>query len=322
MLNSILRRPEDRILLAHQIATYALYAVLFVLFAQVPWWGKALCFFVGAMLAQRYEGGLHYSTHTPIFRSKRLNHLHRLSWSLFPLPAILYRAEHFHHHRYNNKLEDLTTTLDPTGKSHVTVWEYALSSLVDRKFKQFYSRLSPRERRECLLGFGLYVALTATLCALDPFTGLVFWLPLTAIVAPLIMDVHCYLDHVPGNPYDEFHLATYFNVRTRWHRFCSLVDLNNSAYHLTHHRFPGVHWSELPRVQAEWLDEYQQRGSPESFAFGKTMMLNPIAFFWIVWRANAARHDMQIDAPLRPSNHIHDTAVDCVTGSEGDAVLS
>jgi fatty acid desaturase len=168
------------------------------------------------------------------------------------------------------------------------------SSLITRKFGYFYVQLAPRQQRECQLGFALFVALEATMCLLDPLAGLLFWIPMTCVVAPVVMDLHCYTDHVPGNPYDAFHCATYFDVRTRWHRLCSLLDLHNAAYHLTHHRFPRVHWSDLPRVQAAWLDEYKRHNSPVSVGFGSGLLLNPLAFLWSLWRVNATRSSISI----------------------------
>lgn len=310
MAFQILRRSEDLQLLAHQFVVFALYGALFVAFPAVPVWAKITIYFTAATLSQRYEGSLHYSSHHPVFRSSFLNKLHRLSYALFPPPAVLYRADHFHHHKFNNKRDDMTSTLNEAGTEHMSVWEYTWDCLTNSKFRVFYDRLSKADKSECLMGFALYFALLAALFSADPWTTLVYWLPMSSIVCPVVMDLHCYFDHVPGNPYDEFQQATWFDGTTPLHRVYAALDMYNAAYHLTHHRFPSIHWADIHNAQEKWVEEYRRRNSPLSVGYGASMLLNPFSFVWHMFTINSMRRDIPIVVKPKERRFQEDSAVE------------
>jgi fatty acid desaturase len=288
----LLRRQTDRWLLAYQAAVYALFAGLVVAFPRVGLPGQMGIYFVALMLTQKYESPLHYSTHTPLFNAPWLNRLHRISWCVLSLPAVLYRREHFHHHRHNNRPTDRTSTLTSSGTAHCSVISYALRATWTPF--GFFGELTTAEKRECAAHWLLCALLHAAVFAYDARTCILFWVPVVWILAPLANALFCYLGHVPGTPYDKGRSATYFPVHTRWHRFLSWVDFHNAAFHLTHHLKPSLHWSQLGSAQSAREREYEERGSPRSLAFNSMILCNPIALLMAIWRANAARADIAV----------------------------
>jgi fatty acid desaturase len=295
-----LRRKSDWLLLAYQTSVYALLAALFIAFSRGPLWVKVASYPIAALLTQKYESCLHYAVHAPVFRKKVWNGLHRLSWCVFPLPVVLYRREHFHHHRYNNLSHDQTTTLDESGARHVSVLTYVRRNVASTR--DFYALLTRSERREAALHLVLCVALQVGLCLFDRSTGALFWLPVAWVGAPAMNALFCYFGHVPGNPYNKYRASTYVPVDHWWQRALSWLDFHNSAYHLTHHLFPSVHWSELDRLQKKMEPEYTRHRSPRSLAFNSMILLNPFALFATIWRVNRARDTTSIAPPALPED--------------------
>jgi len=70
----------------------------------------------------------------------------------------------------------------------------------------------------------------------------------------------------------------------------SWMDLYNFAFHLTHHRFPQVHWADLPELHAASLPEYQRRGSPLSYGLDSSMLFNPVARVVMAYPLNRDRN--------------------------------
>jgi fatty acid desaturase len=293
-----LRRKSDWLLLAYQASVYSLLAGLFVAFSRGPLWVKVVSYPIAALLTQKYESCLHYAVHAPVFRKKFLNALHRLSWFVFPLPVVLYRREHFHHHRFNNLSHDQTTTLDDSGSKHVSVFTYVARNISSTR--DFYVLLNASERREALVHIGLCIALEAALCFFDRAAGLAFWLPVSWLGVPAMNALFCYFGHVPGNPYNKFRASTYVPVHHWWQRALTWLDFHNSAYHLTHHLFPSVHWSELESLQKRMEPEYAKHRSPRSLAFNSMILLNPFALFTTIWHVNRKRNAVSIAPPPSP----------------------
>lgn len=278
------------VLLAYFSVIVVVLFVLFWHFAAAPWWAKAVFLWVGCILAGRIEAILHWTTHFPVFRRNALNLVHRLSFCVLPLPAIWYRYLHFHHHRFNNGPSDATTTVADGAKAHASIWTYLGLSLRELHIGQFFGEMKPRHKVECLASFALTVALTAALAVIDWHSLVLFWVPVTWIGSTLMVAVYNYTDHVPGTPDNPYRYATYVPLNSRYRRFLSLLDLHNISTHLTHHRAPGVYWTELPRQQAAWEGEYRQRNAPISAALNSAILFNPVAFAGMLYRVNAARN--------------------------------
>lgn len=298
--SGVLRRREDRWLLGYQICLYLLFAGIFVLFSRVSVVWQIALWWIGAVLTMRYEGLLHWCVHTPIFRTKRLNKLHRLSFCVIPPPVVFYRIEHFNHHQLENAASDPSTTLAESGRSHYGIFRYMLEGLTRPGFFPFYRRMSPSERRECILSLGLTLALAIGLFMIDAYATLIFWIPVTWIASFPLVALLNYVDHVPGDPGEAFRYATYAETRTPYQRLLSLIDLHNFTYHLSHHRFPQVHWADLGDLHAASLDDYKRNGSPVTYGLNSSLVFNPVAFLTMIYRLQRDR-----DRALMPVSSVY-----------------
>ena len=283
ILMFIIRRKGDLFLLGYLIAIYAVLFGFFFMFGHAPLWGQAFMFWIGSILAGRIEAILHWSTHHPVFHSARLNTLHRLFYCVIPAPAIWYRHVHFHHHRFDNSEADLTSTLGPSGKAHRGLFPYLRLSLEHPNYIPFLKAMERKQRLECAVSFGLTFLITFILFFVDTYATLVFWIPVTYVSSALIVALYNYTDHVPGNPGDGFHYATYVELLTPYQRLLSFIDLHNISTHLTHHQFPNVYWNDLPKKQAERVEQYKAHGSPVSLAHNSGILFNPLAFLLMIY---------------------------------------
>jgi fatty acid desaturase len=285
----LLKRREDLIPIAYLTLIYATLLVFFFHFTAAPWWAKAVMFWVGVVLSARTESILHWTTHFPAFHSRWLNQVHRLYYSLLPRPALWYAHHHFQHHRFDNSTDDLSTTLDNAGRQHLGLIDYLLLSFTVPDVGPVLEKMPVAQRRECTVSFSLSVAFVLGLGLLDWYATLLFWLPVTWLVSTVLIVLYNYTDHVPSNPANPMLYATYDPLRTSYRRFLSFLDLHNVATHITHHRFPGVYWSELPRKQEAWLPTYTSVGTPRTYALNSAIVANPFALILMSYRVHRAR---------------------------------
>ena len=293
LFHSTLRRRADIFLIAYQFILCFVFLAIFSIFSHLPLWLQLLTIWASAVLTTKFENILHWSIHAPLFRSPRLNRLHRLSFCFIPPPAIFYRYEHFRHHETNNRHDDETTTLATSQTKHANLLSYLINSLPGPMYAaKIYKQLRPGEQREVLISLGASFLISLSLFYIDWYTTLVFWLPVVWIFSFIMAGLYDYLDHVPGNPYNEFLYATYKHPETRYDRFFSLLALHNTAAHLTHHRFPNIHWSDLPKLQERWLSEYKARKSPISCA--PLNDLNPLSFLMMIYKLHKRKNEIPV----------------------------
>ncbi|MGY3133950.1 fatty acid desaturase [Bradyrhizobium sp. USDA 4501] len=278
------------VLVAYLGLIVALLLLLFRHFDTAPLWAKLIMLWVGCILGGRLEAILHWTTHFPVFRSPALNTAHRLCFCVLPLPAIWYRYLHFHHHRFNNGDADTTTTMVGHTSAHASIWAYLRLALRELHILQFFREMKVRHKVECIASFVMTLVLAAVLALLDWRAAVLFWLPVTWVGSTLMVAVYNYTDHVPGVPADPYRYATYVPLDSRYRRFLSALDLHNISTHLTHHRAPGIYWTELPRRQATLEAAYRDHGAPVSAALNSAILFNPIAFVRMLFFVNGTRN--------------------------------
>jgi fatty acid desaturase len=157
-------------------------------------------------------------------------------------------------------------------------------------------KMSPAHRRECVASFYMTLALNLGLLVADWRATLFFWVPVTWFVSTAILVLYNYTDHVPSQPGDPLRYATYDALRSPYRRLLSSLDLHNIATHITHHRFPHVYWSDLPRVQAEQVATYEAHGTPRTQGLNSAILFNPVAFLLMAYRVNRLRHSVPVKA--------------------------
>jgi fatty acid desaturase len=193
-------------------------------------------------------GVLHMHTHRPLSVSRRVN---RVIDVLCCMPGALTAADMrevhvLNHHRYNDGPGDITST---EGREHGlrAVWYWIRYGVVVKNHTVrtiFAANPSPSRRKrryQFLLDFTLIVALiSATECITDTtrFT-LFFWIPF--IVTQVNSGYFAWLTHAPARVFDDDPSKS-MNTVGNWLNFF----IFNQGYHSVHHRYPGIHWSQIP----------------------------------------------------------------------------
>jgi|GEM_PF-3147888 len=287
---TILRRKEDRFLLVYQVVLTALLLATAAAWNMVPTAINIVFVWCALVLTTKYENIVHCAIHYPVFQNKSLNRLHRLSLCVVPPPAVWYRVEHFRHHRFNNRLADETSTLEPRGRTHQTPITYILAVFTEPSYYlRLWRAMRPAERREGLVS--LFFSLLTTMCLafINLRATLCFWIPVVWIGSFVMMSLYDYLDHVPGDPENEFRYATYAHPKNWFERLIARLDMYNRATHLTHHRSPKIHWADVLAVQEQWLGRYEKEESPRSLA-PMLDIINPIGFLRALARVHHQRN--------------------------------
>ncbi len=193
-------------------------------------------------------GVLHMHTHRPLSVSRRVN---RVIDVLCCMPAALTAAEMrevhiLNHHRYNDGPGDVTST---AGREHGlrAVWYWIRYGVVVKNHTvrtTFAANASPGRRKrgyQFMLDFTLVVVLmVATWYVTDTtrFT-LFYWIPF--IVTQVNSGYFAWLTHAPARDFEDDpskSINTVGNLLNFW--------IFNQGYHSVHHRYPGIHWSQIP----------------------------------------------------------------------------
>jgi fatty acid desaturase len=193
-------------------------------------------------------GVLHMHTHRPLFVSPRMN---RVVDVLCCMPASLTAAEMrevhiLNHHRYNDGPGDVTST---EGREHGlrAVWYWISYGAVVKNHTvrtTFAANASPgrRKRRyQFMLDYTLVVALMAALwCVTDTAQFTLFYV-IPFIVTQVNSGYFAWLTHAPARVFADDPSKS-MNTASNWLNFL----IFNQGYHSVHHRYPGIHWSQIP----------------------------------------------------------------------------
>jgi len=250
-LSKIWRWRNGQLLLFPVIEGFAFLGCL----QAAHWWAKLAFLFIAAL---SLNFGVHITFHEFVHLSGNRDSffIRMLSYlvSLFcGIPFDGYRWHHYTHHRYNNGLQDYSTTweVSPQGEMKArNCWAYALgwpSQLLKGRadlIKQLQISAAPRwiqqriQREKWFLGISYL-----TIFVFDWRIGLSY-LALTYLGWALVT-LHNYGQHLPV--LKEGAYATSYQKRWYNRLFC------NNGIHFEHHAEPGVIWYELePRSDAPW----------------------------------------------------------------------
>jgi sn-1 stearoyl-lipid 9-desaturase len=193
-------------------------------------------------------GILHMHTHRPLFVSRFLN---RVIDVLCCMPAYITATEMrevhvIHHHRFNDGPLDVTST---GGREHGlrAIWYWIC---FHPKFKKSAVRFLSaanlsaerrKRRNRYIFDSTLVLALVAiTWCFSDFFRFILFfWIPF--FVTHLNAGYFAWLTHAPARGFEDDaskSVNTVGNILNFW--------IFNQGYHGVHHRYPGIHWSQIP----------------------------------------------------------------------------
>ncbi len=188
------------------------------------------------------------------------------------------------HHRYDNGLDDVITTLhlDRRRPAQFLVYlpQFALYWTGLSVAAHFVRRRTWPQAGKMLAGMLIYYGAGALLLALDWRCALGYWF-LPQWMTILFLGAVAYTWHAfaePDDPGNDYVSAV------------TLLDghynVFNEDYHVVHHQASQLHWTENPAHYQSHLDEYR-RNFATVFRDTQTFEL----FFWIVLR----RYDLMAD---------------------------
>jgi len=194
-------------------------------------------------------GVLHMHAHRPLFLDARANRIMDL---LCCFPSCVSAAEMHtvhvvNHHRFDDGPGDITSTIG-YERGWRAIWYWLRYAYIVRRatVRYLFAPYAWERRRSRRQGFVIDLALvlttTAALTAAFPVRMLIFyWLPL--VVTPLTSGYFAWLTHAPARGFDDGDdgLGSINTVGNFLNFF-----IFNQGYHSVHHRFPGIHWTEIP----------------------------------------------------------------------------
>jgi fatty acid desaturase len=193
-------------------------------------------------------GVLHMHAHRPLSVSRRMN---RVIDVLCCMPATLTAAEMrevhiLNHHRFNDGPGDVTST---EGREHGlrAVWYWIRYGAVvkNHTVRTIFAADAPPGRRkrrsQFVLDFTLVVALIGlTWSVVDTSRfALFYWIPL--VVTQVNSGYFAWLTHAPARSFDDDPSKS-INTAGNWLN----LFIFNQGYHSLHHRYPGIHWTQIP----------------------------------------------------------------------------
>jgi fatty acid desaturase len=193
-------------------------------------------------------GVLHMHTHRPLFVSRRVN---RVIDMLCCTPALLTAADMrevhiLNHHRFNDGPGDVTST---EGRDHGlrAVWYWITYGIIVKNhtvrmvFAADASAGRRKRRHQFMLDFTLVVALLVVTAYVTDNTRFLLFYGIPCIVTQVNSGYFAWLTHAPARDFEDDPSKS-MNTVGNWLNFF----IFNQGYHSVHHRYPGVHWSQIP----------------------------------------------------------------------------
>jgi fatty acid desaturase len=245
----LFRHPEDKkpvaIFLALTALDFVAYFAIDNVWALLGYW---LLMFIPKGLIAPWN---HHHQHCMTFRSPVLNRLMELSYALHTgMTTHLWVLHHVlgHHVNFLDQTKDESRWRRKSGKN-MGVIEYTISVTLTSYYRAFkVGQRYPKQQRIFLSFTALTFALVAALTYHRPFPALfVFILPM---ICTLFYTSWVTYDHHAGLD-SQNHFGASYNIMNKW--FNRLTG--NLGYHTAHHYKQGLHWSKLPALHAEIVDQ-------------------------------------------------------------------
>ena len=288
LFRSLLRRSEDiHCLLFHGITLFG-YGCAFFLYLNPHYagiegpWSQA-AFVLAASLMLAWCCGLdvpvnfHNHAHKPLFRSAWLNRWCGRLWTFSSgWPSFFFEHVHVTVH-HGNLLEHDDWTLPhrrPDGRfeslMHYTFahWPWRFAYHFYRDFTS--DRYPPGTGRKALWELFIFLLLWSIPFCIDVEMALLLWLFPQWLGNILISGAGMYAQHAGCiRPTDQHPHSHSNSSLSPFHN----LTMFNLGYHLAHHTYPRVHWTDLPRVHDHLMDKVQSR-DPRLFAVSYYKMGN------------------------------------------------
>lgn len=272
----LLSHPEDIHCVVFHLLVVAAYTVAFWIYLHPDAAGitgplTRIAFVAGAALMLGWISGVnvgvnfHNHVHRPIFTVHWLNRWFGRLWTVTGgWPSYFWRFSHLTvHHASVLQDEDWTLPRRKADGSWESVYRYTLlhwpwrySLHLWRDFRA--NRGGPGVRRRAWVELLIFVPLYSIPFWIDPVMALGLWVLPHFVANAYVMGPGMYAQHAGCEAPGEDDRLTHSNT------FVSpLFNLTmfNIGYHIEHHQYPFVHWSELPRLHARLRPELIRQGA-------------------------------------------------------------
>jgi len=261
LLNDQRNIPFVYLFVGGMLSTFP-WAVLLFIPGMFHWWLAVLYFLYNSVFIMGpFILMQHNTAHKKLFKNKYkyLNIL--IPWILGPffgLTPETYMAHHIGmHHPENNMENDLSTTMNRQRDSFGDFTSYFLKFFFCAiPLLSIYLKHKKRKRlmRRMFIGEGTCFLLTVIMLFIN-------WkAAVTVFIVPLVFTrfimmagnwaQHAFIDSKsPGNCFRNS--ITYIN--SNYNRKCW-----NDGYHIGHHLYPWMHWSEMPQEFLKNIETYQR----------------------------------------------------------------
>ena len=244
-----LEHPANIIPIAHIVAWLTL--LTFALFAPVAtrWYiAVPLVVLLSLLNFSLTIGVLHMHTHRPLFVSRRPN---RVIDVLCCLPSLLTAAEMrevhvLNHHRFDDGPGDVTSTAgSERGLAAVFYWFRYGSIVKTHSLRTLSGRDVSKTRRvrrsQFIRDTVLVVALIIAAAYFAGNSRFLLFYAIPFVVIHINIGYFAWLTHAPARNFTDDPSKS-MNTVGNWLNFC----IFNQGYHSVHHRYPGIHWSQIP----------------------------------------------------------------------------
>ncbi len=218
------------VLAAYFVKTNLLYTGLFIFLA---------AFFMSFSLHISYHHHVHFKP-----QSKTLNRLVDFLISLvLGLPFHFYKLQHLNHHKYNNEVEDMTSTYiikdDKTVAKafipYVFFWFLNIGGFKKQKEKAIKDRyFTPKDHKKMIAEGLLNILFIMVLFYINWTYGILFGVMF--YLGWSMIALHNYGQHLPGKQ----HQIAY----SYYGKFYNRIFMNNGL-HYEHHIYPGLEYWDL-----------------------------------------------------------------------------
>jgi len=193
-------------------------------------------------------GVLHMHTHRPLFVSRRMNRVADLLCCLpGGLTGVDMREVHvLNHHRFNDGPRDVTSTEGfERGVRSVRYW-ISYSAVIHMHtirtvFASHPSADRRKRRHQYMVDVTLFLALIGGTAYVADTTRFLLFYGLPFLVTQVNAGYFAWLTHAPARVFEDDPSKSINTVGNVLNFFTF-----NQGYHSVHHRYPGIHWSEIP----------------------------------------------------------------------------
>lgn len=249
--------------------TFLIFPLAILLFTSLLtgwyWWMVALIYAVVIL----YHSGpyvlmLHNTSHRRLFKQSHNFANHYIPWVLAPFigqtPETYFSHHVGMHHHENNLLDDKSSTMKYQRDSFMDFGKYSVSFFfygVIELAMYFKRKNLPKLFKMVVRGETIYIIFIGCMAFINPFaTAFIFILPLIIVRFSMMAGnwgQHAFID--PETP-DNNYRNSITCINHFYNRHCF-----NDGYHIGHHLYPLMHWTEMPNELVKNKKSYAEENA-------------------------------------------------------------